>query len=78
MEWLAGGRSPLWASPYSAQATAALKAQFPTQWATIQAYGFAHPALVPFINEDPMLVMSLIEGLGARWLVTADGGAYEI
>ena len=75
MEWLAGGRVPSWASPYSAQATAALKAQFPTKWPTIRDYGFAHPALVPFINEDPMLVMSLIEGLGVRKLV-GDGVAY--
>lgn len=70
MEWLAGGRRPRWSSPYSAQATAALKAQFPTQWATIRDYGFAHPALVPFINEDPMLVCSLIPELGiTRWLI---------
>lgn len=75
MEWLAGGRVPSWASPYSVQATAALLAQFPTQWPTIRDYGFAHPALVPFINEDPMLVMSLIEGLGERWLIS-DGSAY--
>ena len=75
MEWLAGGRMPSWVSPYSAAATAALKAQFPTQWPTIRDYGFAHPALVPFINEDPMLVMSLIEGLGTRWLV-GDGNCY--
>ena len=75
MEWLAGGRVPSWASPYSAQATAALKAQFPTQWPTILDYGFAHPALVPFINEDPMLVMSLIEGLGERW-ITCDKKAF--
>ena len=69
MEWL-GVRDPIWASPYSAQATAALKDAFTAaQWQTIKAYGFAHPALVPFINEDPMLVMSLIEGLGTRWLV---------
>ena len=75
MEWLAGGRYPDWATPYSAQATAALKAQFPTQWPTIRDYGFAHPALVPFINEDPMLVMSLIEGLGVRWLI-GNGSSY--
>jgi hypothetical protein len=31
--------------------------------------------LVPFINEDPMLVMSLIEGLGTRWLV-GDGNCW--
>ena len=75
MEWLAGGRRPSWASPYSAQATAALKAQFPTQWPTIRDYGFAHPALVPFINEDPMLVMSLIDGLGIRRFI-CDGQSY--
>ena len=75
MEWLAGGRRPRWSGPYSAQATAALKAQFPTQWPTIRDYGFAHPALVPFINEDPMLVMSLIDGLGTRWLV-GDGNSW--
>lgn len=63
-------------SPYSADATQALKSAFPPQWITIRDYGFAHPDLVPFINEDPMLVMSLIDGLGTRWLVTADGGAY--
>ena len=73
MEWLAGVRVPSWASPYSAAATAALLAQFPTQWPTIRDYGFAHPALVPFINEDPMLVMSLIDGLGIRRLIPASG-----
>lgn len=53
MEWLAGGRMPSWASPYSAQATAALKAQFPTQWPTIRDYGFAHPEIVPIVNQYP-------------------------
>lgn len=74
MEWL-GVRYPSWATPYSAQATAALLAQFPTQWPTIRDYGFAHPALVPFINEDPMMVMSLIDGLGVRYLIT-DGASW--
>lgn len=75
MEWL-GVRMPSWSTPYSAQATAALKAQFPTQWPTIRDYGLAHPALVPFINEDPMLVCSLIPELGViRWLV-GDGASY--
>lgn len=73
MEWLAGGRVPSWANPYSAQATAALKAQFPTQWPTILDYGVAHPALVPFINEDPMLVCSLMELGKIRELVASDG-----
>lgn len=62
-------------TPYNDTATAALMAAFPAQWTTIRDYGFAHTALVPFINEDPMLVMSLIEGLGERWLI-GDGTAY--
>lgn len=73
MEWLAGGRVPSWASPYSAQATAALLAQFPTQWPTIRDYGFAHPEIVPYVNDDPMIVMSLISGLGDRGFLTSDG-----
>ena len=76
MEWLAGGRMPSWATPYSAQATAALKDAFTAaQWVTIRDYGFAHPSLVPFINEDPMLVMSLIDGLGTRML-QSDGNCW--
>lgn len=41
-------------SPYSAQATAALKAQFQTQWPTIRDYGFAHPEIVPYVNANPL------------------------
>ena len=62
-------------SPYSAAAAMALKAAFPAQWAIIRDYGWEHPALVPFINEDPMLVMSLIVGLGTR-LVTTDNASW--
>ena len=80
MEWLAGdglrGRSP-----YSAQATAALKAQFPTQWPTIRDYGF-DPANAAYINainlfapEDPLIMYSLIPSLGkVRWLNNGGGG----
>lgn len=50
MELLAGWRGPRWASPYSAQATAALLAQFPTRWPTIRDYGFAHPEIVGYMN----------------------------
>ena len=72
--WVVGERTvPEKPSPYNAAATAALKAAFPTQWPTIRDYGFAHPALVPFINEDPMLVMSLIDGLGTRRLENTSG-----
>ena len=79
MEWLAGGRRPSWASPYSAQATAALKAQFPTQWPTIRDYGFAHPEIVGYMNayapEDAKIAYSLVEGIGTRWIHT-DGYAW--
>ena len=53
MEWL-GVRYPSWATPYSAAATAALVAQFPTQWPTIRDYGFAHPEIVPWVNDNPL------------------------
>ena len=79
MEWLAGVRYPDWATPYSAQATAALKAQFPTQWPTIRDYGFAHPEIVGYMNayapEDAKIAYSLVEGIGERW-VAGDGYAY--
>lgn len=71
MEWLAGGRLPSWATPYSAQATVALLAQFPTQWPTIRDYGFAHPEIVGYMNayapEDAKIAYSLVPTLGVRW-----------
>lgn len=79
MEWLAGYRDPIWASPYSAQATAALKAQFPTQWPTIRDYGWEHPEIVGYMNayapEDAKIAYSLVEGIGTRWL-RSDAVAY--
>ena len=81
MEWLAGGRRPRWSSPYSAQATAALQAQFPTQWPTIRDYGFAHPEIVGYMNayapEDAKIAYSLVEGIGTRWL-KGDGVAWVL
>ena len=73
MEWLAGIRYPDWSTPYSAQATEALKAQFPTQWPTIRDYGFAHPEIVGYMNayaqEDAKIAYSLVPTLGKiRWL----------
>ena len=70
---------PSWASPYSAQATAALKAQFPTQWPTIRDYGFAHPEIVGYMNayapEDAKIAYSLVEGIGVRY-IQGDGIGY--
>ena len=70
-----GGRCYYIASPYSPEATQALKAAFPQYWTAIRDYGYAHPALVPFVNEDPMLIVSLVEVGKTRWLV-GDGKAY--
>lgn len=70
-----GGRCYYIASPYSPEATQALKAAFPQYFAEICDYGYAHPALVPFVNEDPMLIVSLVEVGKTRWLV-GDGKAY--
>ena len=65
-------------SPYSAAATRALKAQFPTQWPTIRDYGFAHPEIVGYMNayapEDAKIAYSLVEGIGTRW-IKSDGTA---
>lgn len=64
-----GGRCYYKDSPYSPEATQALKAAFPQYWTAIRDYGYAHPQLVPFINEDPMLIVSLVEVGKTRWLV---------
>lgn len=80
MEWLAGGRRPRWSGPYSAQATAALKAQFPTQWPTIRDYGFAHPEIVPYVNayvpDYTDFIYVLIPTLGYTLRISRSGGAY--
>ena len=52
-QWLEGVGS--WASPYSAAATAALKAAFPQYWNEIMQYGFDHPEIVPYVNEWPAI-----------------------
>lgn len=69
-------------SPYSAAATRALKAAFSAeQWAIIRDYGFAHPEIVGYMNayavEDAKIAMSLVPGIGTRWLVgDTNGNAY--
>ena len=76
MEWLAGNGLRE-RTPYSAQATAALKDAFTAaQWPTIRDYGFAHPEIVGYMNayapEDAKIAYSLVAGLGIRWV--ANGG----
>ena len=75
MEWLAGSRAPLWASPYSHQATAALQRNFPSYWNDIRQYGFRNPNMVPWINEDPMLICSVVEVGVKRYLYFENGGS---
>ena len=75
MEWL-GVRDPIWAQwwlPYSRQAGEALKAAFTAaQWQTIKAYGFAHPEIVPYVNEDPIFIASYMEGTISYYLSGKD------
>ena len=71
-----GGRCYYKDSPYSLAATQALRAAFPQYWKAIRDYGFAHPALVPFVNEDPMLIVSLVEVGKVRWLYPDTVGNY--
>lgn len=73
-----GGRCYYKDSPYSLAATQALRAAFPQYWTAIRDYGYAHPALVPFINEDPMLIVSLVEVGKTRWLVNEVDGNYIV
>ena len=63
-------------SPFTAETYRILMLNFPTKIGEIIEYANRHPKIVPFINEDPMLVCSLgIEGLPIRWL-KANSNAY--
>lgn len=60
-------------SPYDAATTRYLKATYPLHWQAIRNFGFDNPQLVPWINEDNDLIVSLV-GVGKeRWLVNASG-----
>ena len=80
MEWLAGHREPIWSSPYSAQATAALKDAFTAaQWEIINAYGRTTPyldAINAFAPEDPYIMYSLIPELGYNRQILFDGNTW--
>lgn len=62
-------------SPYDAATTAYLKATYPAYWNEIKAFGKSHPNLVPFVNEDNDLIVSLVEVGKVRGL-KGDGVAY--
>lgn len=68
MEWL-GVRMPSWASPYSAQATAYLQQHYAAYWSEIADYGKRNPTMVPYIDEDPDLVCSLMNVGKVRYLI---------
>ena len=72
-QWLEGAGSWYDPSPYSAAATAALKAAFSAaQWAIIRDYGWEHPEIVGYMNayavEDAKIAMSLVPGIGWRYI----------
>ena len=64
MEWLAGGRGPSWASPYSAAATVWILNNYGDQWQAIKQYGHDYPEVVPYVNATPSISL---------WLVTYEG-----
>ena len=57
-QWLEGAGS--WGSPYSAAATAALKAAYPQLWETLRQFGVDNPDKVPFINQYPLVAPYLL------------------
>ena len=80
MYFLSRGRYNLSLTPYNREATAALKAQFPTQWETIWDYGFAHPEIVGYMNayapEDAKIAYSLVPTLGVFRCLVFTGTQY--
>ena len=78
-QWLEGRGS--WFTPYSAAATAALKAAFSAaQWAIIRDYGWEHPEYIETLNwavlMDIGIMYSLIPELGMQRIMAGTGGAY--
>lgn len=78
-----GGKCYYIISPYSKEATSALRAAFPAQLNVIKDYGYAHPEIVGYMNayavEDPKIAYSLvptlnvirsIKSLGSAWFDT--------
>lgn len=68
-------------SPYSAEATAALRAAFTdAQWTIIKEYGVSHSEIVPYMNayatEDPKIAYSLVQTLGVTRWIEGDGNQY--
>ena len=78
--WVVGQRTVPLATPYNAAATAALMAQFPTQWPTIRDYGWQHEEIVGYMNayapEDAKIAYSLVPTLGVRRWIEGDGNQY--
>lgn len=62
-------------SPYDSTTAAYLMVAYPAYWRQIREYGFANSELVPYINNDPDLICSLVDVGVTRWLV-GDGVAY--
>lgn len=56
-----GGGEVFGVTPYDKATTRYLKATYPSYWAQIRDYGFANPQLVPWINEDRDIAVSLIK-----------------
>lgn len=62
-------------SPYEEQTNNFFLSEFREFWGEIVNYGISHPFVVPYINEDPMLICSLIE-LGKTRFLVGDGTSW--
>lgn len=61
--------------PYNRVATEYIQETYPAYWPSIRAYGWSHPALVPYINEDPDIMCSLMN-LGWSRIINFGGSGY--
>lgn len=62
-------------SPYSAETTEYLAREYPEYWTDIREFGLLNPNYVPYIDEDPDVICSLLYCGYRRWL-DDDGTKY--
>lgn len=70
-----GGGDVFGCSPYDFATTRYLKATYGAYWQAIKQFGWDNPSLVPFVNEDNDLIVSLVEVGKERWL-HGNGSSY--
>ena len=72
----AGWSIYLYDSPYDQAATMYFLTTYSNYWSSIKQYGIDHPELVPYIEEDNDLIISLVDGLGWRFATPQVNGSH--